>query len=87
MYNDKDNFNLLGLDFENISNTSSSFTSICLWILNKANLFKWFSPIVVLKYVFMRFSVEKDCSLVNVVTGNIAKLVKVDKCLEILISL
>jgi len=73
MYNDKDNCNFLGLDFENIPNTSSGFISICLWILNKANPFKRFSPIVVLKYVFMRFSVEKDRSIVDVVTGNIAK--------------
>jgi hypothetical protein len=74
MYNDKDNCNLLGLDFENISKTSSNFTSICLWIWSKANPFKRFSPIVILKYFFMCFSVEKDRSLVDVVTGNIAKI-------------
>jgi len=76
IYNDEDNCNFLGLDFENISNTSVGFTSICLWVLSKANPFKRVSPIVVLKYVFMRFSVEKDRSLVDVVTGNIAKISK-----------
>jgi hypothetical protein len=76
MYNYKDSCNLLGLDFENISNTSSGFTSICLWILRKANPFKRVSPIVLLKYVFMGFSVEKDRLIVDVVTGNIAKISK-----------
>jgi hypothetical protein len=81
MLNNKDNCNLLGLDFENIHNIFPGFISISLWILSKANPFKRFSPIVVLKYVYMRFSVEKDSflltsSLVHVVTGNVAKISK-----------
>lgn len=53
-----------------LTNKYSGFTFILEWIFNKANQFKRFASIVVLKCDLTHFKMEKDLSFVDVVSGN-----------------
>jgi len=68
-------FSLRGPDNAHLSITSSASTEVVsAWMLSNANDVRRSSPIAKWRYVFKRFSVEKDHSAVVVVTGRVTSI-------------